>query len=154
MLLAWLLSHLPSLPSLLTSGLCPFRCLFTCGWVCVVLGPCGLSNGLLCETGNFPCLCNPHRFFTARGFESLVSHTETLGFAVCLTPLLFLLAYLCANVGGHHLLGPLLCLATCPLCPSCLSLPLLLVLMNVSLTLWLLEFHANDFLAVLAVLCF
>ena len=37
--------------------------------------------------------------FTARGFESLVSCAENLGFMVCLTPPLFLLAYLHANVG-------------------------------------------------------
>ena len=33
--LAWLLSHFLSLPSLPTSGLCPFRCWFTGKWVCV-----------------------------------------------------------------------------------------------------------------------
>ena len=53
-----------------------------------------------CDTGSFPCCCNPHKFFTASSFESLVSLPETLGFVVCLDPLLFLLAYLCVNVGS------------------------------------------------------
>ena len=52
------------------------------------------------------------------------------------------------------LCSPLPWHAVCPLCHSCLSLPLLPVWMYVSLTLWLLDFHANDFLAILCVFCF
>ena len=37
--------------------------------------------------------------FTGRGFEALFPHTGTLGCTVCLTPQLFLLVYLHANVG-------------------------------------------------------
>ena len=68
-----------------------------------------LSNGLSCETGSFPHCHNPHRCFAAGGFESLVSHSETLGFEVCLTPPLFLLAYLHANVGSPGWAAALLC---------------------------------------------
>ena len=73
-------------------------------------------------------------FFTALGFESLVSHADALSFEVCLTPLLFLQVFLCKNVGSptrstscclaHPVLQLLPCRVSCPLhlaaclCPS------------------------------------
>ena len=92
----------------------------------------GLSSGLSCEIGSFSCCCNPDRFFLGRGFEALFPCAGTQGCMVCLTPQLFLLAYLCVNV--HQLL---------PGYPSCPSLPLLPVWMSPSsLSLWLSDFHA------------
>ena len=105
-----------------TGPLCypqPNWCWFPSGWACVCsrtlwvspvnslvrLGvsptaastPRGVFN-LRFEAGSFSHQHNPHRFFTASSFESLVSHTETLGFVVCLAPPLFLLANLHTNV--------------------------------------------------------
>ena len=48
--------------------------------------------------GVFPAL-QPLQIFRVRGFESLFPHAETLGCSVCLTPQLFRLVYLHANVG-------------------------------------------------------
>ena len=45
----------------------------------------------------------PPQIFTARGFEAFFPGAGTLGCAVCLTPWLFLLAYLYANVGPPSL---------------------------------------------------
>ena len=133
----------------------------TCRWVglCTFYDPVGLSDELSCETGSFSHHHNTHIFFTARGFESLVSRAKVPGFKICLTHQLFLPAYLCANVGppmGSSTFPPGLLATTLPhpLHPSCLSPLLLPVWMNVSLTSWSLDFHANDFLAVLVFLCF
>ena len=59
----------------------------------------GLSNKLSCEAGSFSHHLNPHRFFSARGFEDFFPCIGTLGCVVCLTPQLFLLVYLHANMG-------------------------------------------------------
>ena len=59
----------------------------------------GLSNGLSCENGSFYHHCNPHRFFQSEILRLLFPTAGTLGCGVCLTPQLFLLVYLHANVG-------------------------------------------------------
>ena len=108
----------------------------------------GPSNRLSWETGSFSHCLNPYRFLQ-QGFEALFPHTDTLGCAVCLTPQLLLVVYLHVNVVPSSLPATTLpmwfsscCLALSPLCPSCLSLPLLPVLMNVSsLTPCLSDFH-------------
>ena len=112
----------------------------------------GLSNRLSCETGSFFYNHNPFPHptdFTARGFESLISCTKTVGFAVCPTPQLFFLAYSSVNVGPSPMRSATLPYPSFSLPPS---LPLLPVWMNVSLTPWLPDFH--DSLAVLVVLLF
>ena len=53
----------------------------------------GLSTEVSCEAGSFSCCCNPHRFFSLRGFEVLFPHVGNLGYAFCLGPQLFLLVY-------------------------------------------------------------
>ena len=78
-------------------------------------------------------------------FEALFPHTRSLVCMVCITlpPPPFLPVYLCSNVG---LWGPPAAVLpeSSPL--GCLSLPLLLVWMNVSsLSPWLLDFHAVPF---------
>ena len=90
-------------------------------------------------------------------FEALFPCTGDLGCIVCFTPLLFLPFYLYVNVelragsASCRTACPFLppsasCLAASPLCPSCRSLPLLLVWMNVfSLSPWLLDFHGIRF---------
>ena len=116
------------------------------------LGPRGpLPQTLLWSSELLP-LPQLLQIFTSRGFESVVSHAETLGSAFFLTSQLFFPAYWPMNVGLTGL--PATSLVVSPLCLSCPSLPLLPVWMNVSLTPWLLDFHANDFLAALVVLCF
>ena len=117
---------LPSLPSLLTSRLCPFSCWFTGGWLCVcfrILWVSLMNSPVRLEV--FPTATTPTDFFTAWGFESLVSHTDTLGFTVCLAPLLFPWACLGMNVrslawSASHCLAvhPLSPVARCCLYPS------------------------------------
>ena len=80
----------------------------------------GLSNELSCEAGSFSCCCNPHRFLQLEVLKALFHLTGALG------------------------LQPLPCRESSP--PGCLSLPLLLVWMNVSsLTPWILDFHTVHF---------
>ena len=85
-------------------------------------------------------------------FEASFPCTGALGCALCLAPQLFLPVYLHADVGlpgppaatlPTLVLQPLPCLKSS--LPSCPSLPLLLVWMNVSLILWLSEFHTVQF---------
>ena len=118
----------------------------------------GLCNELSCEARSFLFLAQPPQVFSVRGFEALFSCTGTLGCVVSLAPRLFLLVYLCMNLGpfglpaatwpapssshqsaSHHL-------AMHPPHPSFPSLPLLPIWMNVSsLTPWLLDFHTVQF---------
>ena len=138
----------------------PFWCWLQGGWFCVC------SRTLWVSPTNSPVRLGvsqlqPLKVFTARVFNALFPHAETLGSMVYLVPHFFLLVYSHVNVG---LPGPPAapspicssshCLATDPLCPSCQFPPLLPVCVRVSLTLRLLDFHENDFLAVLVVLCF
>ena len=117
----------------------------------------GLSNELSCEAGSFSQRFNPHRCFQLEVLRLYFSCAGTLGCSVCLTPQLFLLVYLHANVGppspqpatslglpASAMPAPVLQLLPC--CesspPGCPSPPLLLVWMNVSsLTPWLSDFH-------------
>ena len=100
----------------------------------------------------------PTGVFTQR-FESLFPHAGALGCLVCFVPPPFLQVYLCGNVGLrvgsascctacpihstiHHLSGSTGHVAASSLLPSCPSLPLLLVWMNVSsLSPWSWDFH-------------
>ena len=104
-----------------------------------VLGPCGPLPQTRLWLWEFLPLPWLMQIFTSRGFESLVSHTETLGSAVCLASQWFFPAYWPMNLGPTG--PPAICLAVGPLCLGSLSLPFLPVWMNVSLTLWLLDFH-------------
>ena len=99
----------------------------------------GLSNELWLWSWEFLLLLQPPQVCIAQGFKALFLHIGTLSFAVCLTPQLFLLVYLHANVETPDLPAAL---AMSPPYPGCLSLPLLPVWMNVSSwTPWLSEFH-------------
>ena len=97
----------------------------------------------------------PTGVFSQR-FEALFPHAGALVCAVCFAHPLFLPVYLCGNVGlrgllaaawpapSHNLPPPWVrCrLVLSPLRPYCLSLPLLLVWMNVSsLSPWFSDFH-------------
>ena len=104
-------------------------------WVglCTLQAPVGLSNNLSCDAGSFSCSCpTPTGVFTER-FEALFPGAGALGCVVC------------------HLVHQLL-----PRCesslPSCPSLPLLLVWMNVYfLSPWCWTSLLFDFLSVLVV---
>ena len=121
----------------------------------------GLSNELSCEAGSFFCFrLYPQGVFN-QWFEALVPRTKTLGCVVCLTPQLFLPAYLHTNVGlpspQSSALSvppaaalPMLVLQLPPCrkssTPGCPSPPLLPLWMNVSsLTPWLSGFHTVRF---------
>ena len=94
-------------------------------------------------------LPQPPQVFSVRGFEALVPRTRILGFEVCLAHQLFLPVHLHENVGPPSPQAATLPALVVQLLPcwesslsGFLSLPLLLVWMNVSsLTPWLLEFH-------------
>ena len=156
MLLAQLSTDFQSLFPLPTNKLGPF-----CGGSQVrgfvyILGAQGFLQWTLLWGWDFLLLLQPTQVFTPRGLEALVSHAGTLGCMVCLTPQLFLPAYLHRN--GDCLVcqlqprPPSLLPSAHPLCPSCPSPPLLLVWMNVSsLTPWLWDFY---FLTVLVIICF
>ena len=109
-----------------------------------------LSSELSCEAESFFCCClNPHRCFQSEVWGFISPGIGTLGCSVCLTPQLFLPVYLHVNVGPPCPPATALptqtsscCLTAHPLCPSCLSPPLLPVWINVSsLTPWLSDFH-------------
>ena len=90
-----------------------------------------LSNKLSCEAGSSPAAAStPTGVFNQR-FEALFPRAGALGCAVCFAPPLFLLVYVCSNVGSsasgrtacrvhptnHHISGsgrvpP--CLESCP----------------------------------------
>ena len=120
------------------------------GWegLCMFREPVALSNEFSCESGSFPWW-NP------------VLHGLSLSPVV--PPGLPTHKGEMTRSTGHH--GPptaasfyqssSCCLSGCPLCPSCLSPPLLLDRMYVScLTSWLLDFIQDNFLAVPVILCF
>ena len=91
---AWLLPCFQPLSLLPTSKLGPSGADSRVGGFVYILGPCGSLNKLSCEAGSFSHCHNPHRYFTTRGLEALVSCTGTLSCAVCLAPQLFLPVYL------------------------------------------------------------
>ena len=144
-------SHSLSVTSLSfpTRGLCPFRCWFPGVWVCVCSRtPWALLQTLLWDW-EFLTPPQPPQLFIARGFESLVSCTETLGFVVCLSLYLFFSASPCANVGPPT---PSPCHTSSA--PSCLSPPHLPLWMNVSLIPWLSDFHSVWFSGSSGCFCF
>ena len=148
MLLAGLLPCFQSLPLLPTSKLCPFSYCpdadSPVGGLVYVLGPCGPLQQTLLQGWQFLPPPQLPQIFIARGFEALFSCAGTLGGVICLSPQLFLLVYPHANVGPCS--PPVTTPTAYPFCPSCPSLPLLWVWMNVSsLTPWLSDFHAVRF---------
>ena len=114
----------------------PFWCWFLGGWTRVCSRTLWVSTrNSSVRLGVSPTAATPTGFVIQR-FEALFPYTGTLGCEVCLAPQLFLPVYPNTNVGPPAL----------PLCPGCLSLPLLLVWMNVSsLTPWLSDFHTVQF---------
>ena len=65
----------------------------------------GLSNKLSCEAGSFSCCClNPHGCFQSE-VGGLFPCAGALSCVVYFAPPLFLLVYLCANVGLRGLLA-------------------------------------------------
>ena len=93
MLLAQFLPSFRSLPLLPTSTLCPFSYWFPNGWACVHSRiPRAPPTDSPVRPEVSPTSATPTGFY-ARGFEALVSCTETLSCRVCLAPQLFLLAY-------------------------------------------------------------
>ena len=123
-----------------------FWCWFPVGWVCVCSRTLRVSpmNSPV-RLGVSPIAAIPTGFYRQR-FEALFPCAGTLSCVVSLTPHLFLLVYLHANVGQPTTAWPTwsssCCLASCPLHPSCPSLPLLPIWMNISsLILWLSAFH-------------
>ena len=101
----------------------------------------GLSNKLSCEAGSFSCSRNPHRFSQPEVLR--LSFPTPAPWAVQSVLLPSCSSWVIHKQMWDHLVCHL---ATCPLHPSFLSLPLLLVWMNVSsLTPWLLDFHTVRF---------
>ena len=112
-------------------------------WVglCTFWDPSSLSSEFSCEAGSFSrCCLEPQGVFNQR-FEVLFPCAGTLELrSLFRSPFVppGLSASECGIIGstGHHLASP----------PSCVSLPLLLVWMNVSsLTPWLSDFHIVQF---------
>ena len=120
----------------------------------------GLSTTSPVRLGVSPAAAStPTGVFNQR-FEALFPGAGALGCAVCFAPLQALPIYLCMNVGPQGLLAFALpchlshnppvsqsgCIATSPVHPGCLSLPLLPVWMKVSsLSPWLSDFHVVRF---------
>ena len=130
----------------------------------------GLSNDLSCEAGSFSCCCLTPKGFSISGLRLYFPGLEpwVLGCSVCFAPPPVLVVYLCADVGppcgvcqlqlacpvpqSTSLLGPpAASVHQLPPCressqPSCLSLPLLPVWINVSsLSPWLSDFQTIRF---------
>ena len=121
----------------------------------------GFSNELFCEAGSFSCCLNLHKVFQSEvlrfyfpslepwvaqscllpNCSSWFIHTEMWDCPVC--KMLMCLVYQCLPGPPY----PSSChLSINPLCPGCLSPPLLPVWVNVSsLTPWLLDFHIVRF---------
>ena len=110
----------------------------------------GLSKEPSCEAGSFSHNFNPHRVLQPEVLRLSFSWAGNLGYRVCLTPQLFLLAYLHVNVGLPCMPEATLPAQTttllCAILPRCLSPPLLPVWMNASsLIPWLSDFHTIQF---------
>ena len=120
----------------------PFWCWFLGEWVCVCSRTlCVSPMNSPVRLGVSPTNSTPTSF-SVRGFEDLFPRTRTLGCVGCLAPQLSLPVYL--PMWDYLVCQPLPCHESSP--HSCLSLPLLLVWMNVSsLTPWLSDFHIVQF---------
>ena len=115
-----------------------------------------LSNGLPCESGSFSRCLNPHRFFQSEVLNCNFPSLEIPALESCVVRS-FLLPncssrFICMQIWDCPLCQKLPCLVhqLQPCCdsspPGFPSLPLLLVLMNVSsLTPWLSNFHTVQF---------
>ena len=117
----------------------------------------GLSNELSCETGSFSRHHNPHRFFQSEvlslyfpALDPWVAQSVLL--PSCSSWFIHMQMWdqpalrLACQLPPHLPSSSSHCPAWSLLHPSCPSLPLLLVWMNVSsLTLWLLDFHTVQF---------
>ena len=162
MMLALLLSAFQSFLPLPTRKLGPSG---ADSWVWIFvyfLGPWGFLQRTLLWGWEFLLLPQLSQVFSVKGFEVLFPCTRTLSYMVYLVPQLFFLVIL-MQMWDHlaHQQPPCLlwstslCLALGPLCPCCLSLPLLPVWMNVSsLTPWLLGSHAVWFSGSSGCFCF
>ena len=76
------------------------------GGILYILGPCGsLQQTLLWGWEFLPLLQSPQNF-SDRGFEALFPHAGTLGWAVCLSPQLFLLVYPRLYISYHTIVIP------------------------------------------------
>ena len=138
----------------------PLLCWYPSGWACASSKPLWVSpmNSPV-RLGVSPAAAStPTGVFNQR-FEVLFPWVEALSCAVCFAPPLFLLVYLCMNVGPrgllvvtlpapfipiHHLSGSS-GVAASPLLPSCPSPPLLLVWNVSSLSPWLSDFCVVQF---------
>ena len=146
-------------PPLPTSKLGPSGTDSQVGGFVYILGSCGSLQWTLLWGREFLLLLpQSPQFFTARDFEAFFSHAGTLGWAVCFTLQLFLLAYPHTNVGLPAVTSPTrssCChLAKHPLHPGYPSLALP-GWMNVSgLTPWLLDFHIVWFSGSSGCFCF
>ena len=146
--LAQLSASFQSLPPLPTSKLGPSGADSWGGLDCVHSRTLWFSpiNSLV-RLGVSPAVTTPTGIYSQR-CEAFFSNARTLGCVVCLAPQLFLLAYLHVNVGSLSLsaatsstLSASHCLVVYPRHLIFLSLPLLPIWMNISLTPCLLDFH-------------
>ena len=97
--LTWLSAGFQLLSLLPISKLGPSDADFQVGGFMYIVGPCGSLQWTLLWVWEFLLLLQSSQVFIARGFEALFAHTRTLGCVVCLAPQLFLLDYLCTNMG-------------------------------------------------------
>ena len=107
--------------------------------MCTFWDPVGLSNKLSCEAGSFSQCHNPHGFFQSEFLRLYFPAKKP--WVVWSVSLPSCSSWFIHTQMWDHLVTSRHCSAY-PLCPSCLSPPLLLVWMNVSsLTPWLSDFH-------------
>ena len=99
MLLAWLSAGFQSLSQLWTNKLGISGADSLVGGFVYVPGPCGSLQCTLLWDWRFLLPLQLPLVFTARGFEAFFSHAGTLDCVVCLTPHLFFLDYLHADMG-------------------------------------------------------
>ena len=94
----------------------PLWCWFPSGWACAHSRPLWVSPTTSpVRLGVSPAVApTPTGVFNQR-FEALFPHAGALGYMVCFTPPLFLLVYLCVNVGPR---GATRCTACPVLCHS------------------------------------
>ena len=111
-----------------------------------ILGPCGSLQPTLLWIWEFLLLPQPLQIFIVRNFEAFFSLCWNPGFVVCLAPQLPSCSsrFICMQIWNHRSSSH--CLAVHLLHPSCPSLPLLPVWVNVSfLTPWLSDVHTVRF---------
>ena len=147
--LAWLSAGFHSLPLLHTSKLGPSCAVSQVGGFVYILGPCGSLQWTLLWGCSFSHNRNPHRFVLLQVLRLCFSMLEPwvvqyISLPSCSSQFIHM------QIWDHKVCWPLpclfwsssCCLAAHPLCPHCLSPPLLPVWINVSsLTPWLLDFH-------------